>query len=188
MGTSISQASERTISWNSVLACYANPEIPEFRVINEIWRASDQQEFTISSELKSSALFDYYQIVDNSTGATEALVRIDQHIFEHSNNSVVLEFAKRIVNKAYTYPAPANAWKALLFSEITKYYISRDASGFVGDKYRNKTVNDLIVYKSRIGDKISQLIIRKDEKLSTLETWQSFVDSSIKELKSSEWQ
>ncbi|HRP36935.1 MAG TPA: hypothetical protein PLS50_03935 [Candidatus Dojkabacteria bacterium] len=188
MGTSISQASERTISWNSVLACYANAEIPESWVINEIWRASDQQEFAISAELKSSALFDYYQIVDNSTGANEALTKINLHIFEHNNNSVVLEFAKRVVNKAYTYSTPANAWKALLFSEITKYYISRDASGFVGEKYRNKTVNDLIAYKSRIGDKISRFIMQKDERLNTLRTWQSFVDSSIKELKSREWQ
>ncbi|MFH1648442.1 MAG: hypothetical protein ABIA11_01760 [Patescibacteria group bacterium] len=183
MGTSVNQASPRVTNWNRVFACYSNENIPESRVINEIWRASENEKSPISDDIKSEATFSCYQAVRESRNLGEALLRINEKLIESGTNSIVTEFAKRAVPLAYMSKSPAENWKTFLFSELTNYVISRDASGFVGSRYRHKSVADLIEFKKNIGERVRGVVSSKKTDPKSLSEWQSFVNTVIKTLK-----
>lgn len=62
--------------------------------------------------------------------------------------------------------------------------MSRDASGFVGENYRNKSVKDLIDFKKTVSDKVNQIIMSEKKNFKSQSDWNSFVDKSISKLKS----
>lgn len=183
MGTSVSQGSPRNPNWQRVMTCYKNRNIPEDRVVSEVWRASENQETPLSEELKSDVVFDCYRAVQSSENFVQALEKINSSFLEKSNNSISAEFAKRVVPIAFSQKHPAVAWKSLFISEITKYVISRDASGFVGEKYRNKTVNDLVNFKNRLAEKARVVAANVQVEVKSIKDWRRFVDSTVANLK-----
>lgn len=185
MGTSVSQPSKRTSNWKPVFACYQNEKIPESRLINEIWRASENEDRPISTQIKSDAIFACYQAVNSSENFQEALSKFNSSIIRYKNNSVVAEFAKRVIPLAFQSKNPATNWSNNFFSEITNYIVSRDASGFVGASNRNKSVEQLIEFKKNIGDKVTKIVASESKIFKSKSDWNSFVDKTIKKLKSS---
>ena len=183
MGTSISQPSKRTPNWRPVFKCYENEKIPEYRAINEVWRASENDEIPISSHLKSEAVYNCYEAVKNSNSTIEALQKFNHSILKNKNNTIVSEFAKRAIPMAFQSSNPSNQWINSFFGEVTNYIVSRDTSGFVGDKYRNKNVSELINFKKSINSRINQILGGDDRKVNSYSSWNSFVDSSVKKLK-----
>jgi hypothetical protein len=185
MGTSVSHGSPRGSSnWRRVFVCYGDNNLPTNRIINEIWRASENQPYPISSQLKSNIIFSCYDVVKSSSDFREAINKFDSKIFESKSNSIIAEFAKRVIPVAFQSSNPSNQWAKSFFSEITNYIISRDASGFVGKQYRNKTVNDLIDYKKSISTRVDTLLSSERAKISSQNDWNSFVDKAIANLKS----
>ena len=183
MGTSISQPSKRTPNWRPVFKCYENENIPEFRTINEVWRASENEEMPISYHLKSEAVYNCYEVVKNSNSTAEALQKFNHSILKNKNNSIVSEFAKRAIPLAFQSSNPSNQWINSFFSEITSYIVSRDTSGFVGESYRNKNVSELINFKKAIISRVYQIIGSDDININSFSSWGSFVDSSVQKLK-----
>ncbi len=184
MGTSVSHGSPRTSNWKPLLACYTSDTIPHERIINEVWRASENEEKSISTMIKSEAIFQCYDAVSNSQNYREALEKFNDSILKSKENSIVAEFAKRVIPLAFQSDSPPDQWKNSFFSELTNYIVSRDASGFVGDKFRNKSVNDLIEFKKIIQTKVNDIVGSSKSKISNQNEWNSFVDTSISKLKS----
>lgn len=183
MGTSISQYSKRTPNWRPVFKCYENDKIPEYRAINEVWRASENDEVPISSHLKSEVIYHCYEAVKNSDSIPEAVQKLNQSILNNKNNSIISEFAKRAIPLAFQSKNPSSQWINSFFSEVTNYFVSRDTSGFVGDKYRNKNVNELIAFKKNIHSRVNQILGSGDKKIDSRSSWNYYVDSSIQKLK-----
>lgn len=188
MGTSISQSSPRRSSnWKRVFVCYEKNNLPENRIINEVWRASETSEkesIPISSEMKSKAIYSCYEAVKSSNNFQEALQKFNNTIVETKNNSIVAEFAKRVIPTAFQSNNPSEQWANSFFKEITNYVISRDASGFVGEGYRNKSVKELIEFKKSVSNQVSQIVSSEKKEFKSQEDWNSFVDKSISKLKS----
>lgn len=184
MGTSISQPSPRTTNWKPVHAGYQNKFIPENRIINEIWRASENEQMSVSIDLKSEAIFDCYSAVKSSKTFEQALQKFSNSLLEKKSNSMIAEFAKRVIPQAFQSKQPVTSWTSKFFAEVTNYIISRDTSGFVGDKYRNKTVSELVNFKKSIVDKVSTVISAEVKPIKNKNEWNVFVDNSINKLKS----
>lgn len=187
MGTSVSQSSPRkSSSWKRVFVCYENNNIPENRIVNEVWRASetsDKDSSPLSTEMKSQAIYSCYEAVKSSNNFQDALQKFNSTIFETKNNSIIAEFAKRVIPIAFQSNNPSEQWANSFFKEITNYVISRDASGFVGENYRNKSVKELIEFKKNISNKVSQIISSETKEFKSQTDWNSFVDKSISKLK-----
>ena len=184
MGTSISHGSPRTSNWKPVLACYINHSFSKERVINEVWRASEKEETPISSMMKSKAIFECYNAVSNSVNYQEALQKFNDTILSTKQNTIVAELAKRVIPTAFQSEKPSQQWKNSFFTELTNYVVSRDASGFVGKNFRNKSVTDLIAFKKSISKKVNDIVGADQTKIKNKSDWNAFVDSSITKLKS----
>lgn len=188
MGTSISQSSPRRSSnWKRVFVCYESNNLPDSRVMNEIWRASetsDKGNSPLSSELKTQAIYSCYEAVKSSKSFDEAIQKFNKTIIETKGNSIVAEFAKRVIPSAFQSSNPSEQWANNFFKEVTKYVISRDASGFVGESYRNKSVKELIEFKKNVSNKVEQVIKSEKKEFKSQADWNSFVDKSISKLKS----
>lgn len=184
MGTSINQSSDRKSSnWKRVLVCYTQPRIPESRVINEIWRASENENIPISSQIKSEAIFSCYQAVKSSQNIQEALQKANQSIVNLKGNSIITEFAKRVIPSAFQSSNPQKEWTSFFFAEVTKYFISRDASGYVSKDNRNQSVKDLIDFKKNINNKVMDIVNSGAKEFKSKSEWDVFVDKSIQKLK-----
>jgi len=185
MGTSVSQASPRTgQNWKPVFKCYENERLPVNRIINEVWRASEKEDIPISSFLKSNTIYNCFEAVKNSNNFSEALQKFNQSVLKTKSNSVIAEFAKRVIPIAFQSEQPTAQWTNCFFTEVTNYIVSRDSSGFVGEKYRNKSVNEMIEFKRNISLKVNQLISSESKQIETRAAWNSFVDRAILKLKS----
>jgi hypothetical protein len=183
MGTSVSQSSKRNSNWRPVLACYQNANIPQNRVINEIWRASDNEETSISKQLKSPSIYSCFLAVKDSTSYQEALGKYNKEISESKNNTIIAEFAKRVLPIAFVSEKPTVQWSASFFSEVTTYIMSRDASAFVSETSRNKTVKELISFKQEISKAVKDIVTDTNVRINSKSEWNSFVDKTIKRLK-----
>jgi hypothetical protein len=184
MGTSISQGSPKTSNWKPVLACYSNDNFSNERIINEVWRASENEKIPFSSMMKSDIIFECLNIVNSSINYNEAIQKFDSAVLNSKQNTIVAEFAKRIIPKSFLSDKPAEQWKNNFFVELTNYVVSRDASGFVGKNKRNESVNDLITFKKYISNKVNEIVGSEKIKIKNKKDWNVFVDSSIAKLKS----
>ncbi len=118
MGTSVSQGSPRNANWQRVMTCYKNNNIPEERVLTEVWRASDNQTVPLSNELKSESIFSCYQAVESSNTFQEAITKVNSSLIEKGGNSISVEFAKRVIPLAFNSNEPVETWKGLFLSVI----------------------------------------------------------------------
>jgi hypothetical protein len=155
--------------------------------MNEIWRASetsDKGSNPLSSELKTQAIYSCYEAVKSSKSFDEAIEKFNKTIIETKGNSIVAEFAKRVIPSAFQSSNPSEQWANNFFKEVTNYVMSRDASGFVGESYRNKSVKELIEFKKNVSNKVEQVIKSEKKEFKSQADWNSFVDKSISKLKS----
>jgi hypothetical protein len=187
MGTSISQSSPRKSSnWKRVFVCYENNNLPDNRVMNEVWRASETSEKEskpLSSEMKAQAIYSCYEAVKSSNNFPEALQKFNNAIVKTKSNSIIAEFAKRVIPSAFQSSNPSDQWANNFFKEVTNYVISRDASGFVGANYRNKSVKELIEFKKNVSNKVEQIVKSEKKNIKSQKDWNSFIDNSISKLK-----
>jgi len=183
MGTSISHGSPRTTNWKPVLACYIDDKFPKERIISEVWRASEKEATPISEMMKSDTIFRCYNAVIDSENYRDALQKFNDIVLETKQNSIVAEFAKRVIPLAFQSNKPAEQWRISFFSEFTNYVVSRDVSGFVGNGLRNQSVTDLIEFKKSISNKVNQIVSANKAKIKNKRDWNNFIDTSILKLK-----
>jgi len=184
MGTSISHPSPNNNNWRPVKIGYKNKKIPLERVIKEIWRASENQDKPLSKEINSDIIFKCHQLVSKSPNAREALKSFRQELILSKQNSIVAEFARRAIPAAYLSKDASKQWRSAFFSELTGYIVSRDASGYVGKEYRNKTVTELNMFKNEIRIETSRIIDSIKIEPKNINDWKSFVNTAITNTKS----
>ena len=180
MGTSVNQPSPPTTGWTAVAAGYVHHQIPPERVATEIWRAA-QSEPGFVDALASPVLFECYRSVRTATTAIDAIAALNGAVLRSGNNSVVVEFAKRAAPLAFSTTDPAHlSWRTSLFSQLTDYFVSRDAPGYVGPKGRFETVSELAAFKKTLKQHVGSAIrdITTDPK--TPKQWADFIRTALK--------
>jgi len=183
MGTSVSQPSPRTTNWSPVHAAYRSKDIPEQRVIKEIWRAFDNEPTPISATLKAEVFYDCYKTIGEAQDMRAAIRQFDALLLEKKHNSIIAEFSKRAIPAAFYTDDRMGSWKASLFVQVTDYIISRDISGFVGEGNRNRTIGDVIKFKDLIAESVS-IIVRSDQgMINSKRDWNTFVERIVRRLK-----
>ena len=155
-------------------------------MINEIWRASDQGPKPISESLKSVATYECYRAVQSSRTFQEALQKFNSTIQQSKGNSMVAEFAKRVIPVSFQSKSPAREWPKNFLSEVTSYIVSRDLSGFVGKSYRNQTVKELVAFKKRLSDRVKEVVGSHARSIQSETEWAEFIDNTIDKLKKGE--
>lgn len=183
MGTSVNQSSPRDPNWKPVRTAYTNSKISEARVLSEVWRASENQSIPLSRELSSDAVYSCVQAVATSKNFREAITKVNSYLMDHGGNSISVEFAKRIIPLAFGDKQPAQAFRRLFISEMTKYVVSRDIAGCVGDGFRNKTVTELVDFKNRISQRALHLTAEIKANISTPKDWSAFIKATVNMLK-----
>jgi hypothetical protein len=181
MGTSVSQPSPRDSNWKRAFVCYRAEEVPFRRIVSEVWRAWDNDQRPISAELKSDILFKCYQSVTEASNAEEALASFTQHVRQVKGNSIVVEFAKRAIATS-KQPESTADWTQSFFAQLTRYVVSRDASGYIGREFRNGNVKELADFKDTIASAASRCVAPIDT-ISSRAEWDNFVDSTVSGLK-----
>jgi len=178
MGTSVNHPSPRTTGWTAVAAGYAHKEIPAARVATEIWRAA-RGEDGFSGALESSLLFKCYKAVQSATTAESAINSIRSTVLKDQNNTIVAELAVRAVPVAFSQPGTAHlSWRKHLFSQITDYFASRDASGYVGAG-RFANVTELANFKKKVRQHVVNAVGTLANDPKTAKEWVSFVRQAV---------
>ena len=167
MGTSVNQRSPNTAGWRAVSACYSAENVPLDRTALEIWRAASKQDSSLAEQLGSSTVAACVEAA-NQRPTPEAAARTIEEISRLKQNTVIGEFAKRMLMVKASGGAPRDTPIAALFRQLTDYYVSRDIPGFVGANFRCKTVSELRHFKQQIADAVSAKVkaIERQEGLS----------------------
>lgn len=183
MGTSVSHPSPKTTNWKPVQAGYIYENIPVDRIISDIWRAVENDPQPLSRTVESDVLFRCQQAVQNSSNIPQAIQNVTAEITRSGQNSIVAEFAKRAVPAAFKAEQPAREWRAAFFSELTNYLVSRDVSGYVGEKFRNKSVSDLVNFKQTVKNQVTDLVRQVTREPANAEEWRAFVRDAISSIR-----
>jgi len=186
MGTSVNQRSPDTLPWKAVAAGYTSADVPIRRILNQIWRANTPPDSSVVQNLGSTALFGIHQIARNESSGSVAQVTARSLIIHERASSIVSECAKRALAVTIANQSSVSSWRERLFVELTDYYVSRDAPGYVGRELRNKTVADLRAFKGEIRDHVSRVIRNVPGDPKNASEWVSYVDRVINALRAAE--
>jgi hypothetical protein len=179
MGTSISHKSPSTSGWKMASQGYINPDISIRRIVAEIWRATQSQPKPLQLAIKSEAVFDCGEALRDSTSAIQALKIARKKLIETKKSSVVTELAKRTIPEAFQAKNPTKAWRSLLFSTITDYLVSRDISSYVGSKFRNKSISELISFKTAIRGVVKTIVEKEKTVPTSFNDWGRYVEKIV---------
>jgi hypothetical protein len=179
MGTSVNHPSPEDTNWKPVRAAYIYENIPLDRLVADIWRAVENDPQPLSRMMESDAIFRCYQAVKESSSVPQAIRNISTEIVASRQNSIVAEFAKRAVPAAFNSGTPAQEWRAIFFAEVTNYLVSRDASGYVGSRFRNKSISDLVDFKHYVTNQIGEVVRNVGIDPKNPAEWISFVQEAI---------
>jgi hypothetical protein len=159
-----------------------NDQISPERVATEIWRAA-QSEVGFVDALASPMLFDCYKAVQGATTIVEAMDVLNDAILGRGNSSVVVEFAKRAAPLAFGTSDPAHlSWRTNLFSQLTDYFVSRDAPGYVGPNGRFANVTELAAFKKTLRQHVATVVRGLTTDPKTPRQWADFVHTALKKV------
>jgi hypothetical protein len=165
-----------------VAAGYVHKEISPERVATEVWRAA-QSEPGFVDALASPVLFDCYKAVRTATTMNDAMDALNGAILKSGNSSVVVEFAKRAAPLAFGTSAPVHlSWRTNLFSQLTDYFVSRDAPGYVGPNGRFANVGELAAFKKTLRQHVATAVRGVATDPTTPKQWAEFVRATLKKV------
>lgn len=179
MGTSLNQPSPNETNWKPVLPGYTYENVPVERIIADIWRAVENDPQPLSRAVESEALYLCMEAVGRSDSIPQAIRNVTAAVTASGQNSIAAELAKRAIPTAFKADMPAREWRAALFSELTDYLVSRDVAGYVGPRYRNKSVGELLEFKQEVKTRVRDLVRGIDMETRSPEEWGSFVREAI---------
>ena len=117
-----------------------------------------------------------------ATTAADAIDGVNGAVLGSGNNSVVVEFAKRATPLAFATRDPAHFfWRTNLFSQLTDYFVSRDAPGYVGPNGRFETVTELAAFKRTLKQHVATAIRSITADPKTPKQWADFVQTASEE-------
>lgn len=187
MGTSVNQRSPRTANWSAVEAAYLHPDISLQRTVQEIWRASaNEQDGGLVNDLSKPIIAQCVDIVRNVNSPIEAGQKIRRLMVLSQQASLAGDIANRAAVGSFgTSENPIDSFVSSLFSEASNYLVSRDIPGFVGLTDKVRTVRDVADFKSSIIQEVVSKVaaVKKPEgNLSSPRNWKMYVDEITAQL------
>ncbi len=183
MGTSVSQRSPKTLPWKAVWAGYIDETVPNDRMVIDIWRAvTSNQEYNVTKVLQSSLVHKIYLIVENSKNTNEALHNATSEIIKSKKNSIISEIAKRALVKSFLTENQGKTFKKMIFSETADYFVSRDLSGYINDRYRLKNINHAINFKNEVKERTIKKMPDNIE-IAKYKDWADYIKNTISVLR-----
>lgn len=157
MGTSVNQASPRTLSWNVVKAGYRSPAVPVSRLASEVWRAAlNQTTDNIAQLLAQPIVARLGALATEARSATDLARKTSQMLAQSKNSSLASDIARRAAIQCVGSRDRANAFSERVFAEATSYLVSRDLPGFVGSD-RTRTVAESLKFRAELAGHVAGL-------------------------------
>jgi hypothetical protein len=97
-------------------------------------------------------------------------------------SSLAAEIGKRAVVKSFSQKDRALGFAQALFSETTKYLVSRDLAGLIGASSRTSTTSEALAFKDRILQQVAAIVRERGERGVTLRNWPSFLKNVVDRL------
>jgi hypothetical protein len=94
MGTSMSQRSPSTTNWRAVDTAYQNPDVSIERTVQEIWRASANDNKGLANSLGEKIVAQSIEIVRNAQSSAEAAQQIRRLVAFSGNASLAADIAQ----------------------------------------------------------------------------------------------
>lgn len=188
MGTSISQPSRKSTSWAAVQATYRSNTFPVERVIQEVWRAAQIEADQSWLEMLSAPIVgDCLAITIHSESPAQAVNAVSRAAAGAKQASLAVEIVKRAVAESVLANDRAQLFSQIVFAEATNYLVSRDLPGFVGERWRNRTVGEMVEFKASIQQHVRAKVSEVDitETAATV-GWADYVAETIRHLAESE--
>lgn len=182
MGTSSSHASPKTRNWKAVSQGYVYSDIPIDRIISEIWSAAENQQKPLSRMLVSDVIYRCQEAIKKSENISQAYQNVEKEILSSKQNSIIAEFAKRAIPVAFKSKEQVREWRAVFFSEVTNYLVSRDISGYVGKNFRNKTIGEMVRFKESIKNTVVEITKRVKIDPVSSSQWKQYIHDAISEI------
>lgn len=184
MGTSVNQRSAGTTNWAVAQAGYRSA-IPVERVVQEIWRAATNQPSGDLARLLGEPIVAQVGRIA-AEGGTPAHVAslVSREIARSKQASLAAEIAQRAAVQCVTSDNRVQAFGERLFAEACNYLLSRDLPGYVGGKYRNRTVEDALLFKSSVLKTTTDTVnATGSPDLSSSASWRGYVERVVSRLK-----
>jgi len=113
----------------------------------------------------------------------DAMDSLNGTILRSGNSSVVVEFAKRAAPLAFGTSDPAHlSWRTAVFSQLTDYFVSRDAPGYVGPNGRFANVTELAAFKKTLRQHVTNAVRSLTMDPKTQKQWADFVHTALKKV------
>jgi hypothetical protein len=182
VGTSTSHASPAGLNWQATQTAYLSKDVPVERFVGEVWRACQGEDEHMSSLLESSLIFECYETVRTSTGLEPAMEAMSRQIAKSKQSTIVSDLARRATVLAFGTPTPEAEWRVALFTQVTDYLISRDLPGFVGSRYRNRSVEEAIGFKDEAIRRVRERVQVVPLRPRSAQEWRAYVRDVMRSL------
>lgn len=186
MGTSVNQASPRTLSWNVVKAGYRSPAVPVARLVSEVWRAAlNQTTDNMAQLLAQPVVARLGELATQARSSTDLARKTSQMLAQSKNSSLAADIARRAAIQSVGSRDRANTFSERVFAEATSYLVSRDLPGFVGGD-RARTVAESLKFRADLAGHVASLAreIGGPRRLDS-DTWARHVQTVIDGLRRS---
>lgn len=185
MGTSVNHRSPRTTNWRSVDISYTNTDITLQRTVQEIWRASLNDNSGLANSLGGPLVAQCIDILQTASSSSEAAQKIGRAIALSGSASLAGDIARRAAVIAYGEVDRTRGFIQSIFSEASNHLISRDIPGFVGLSEKLKTVTDATSFKGAILREVNSNVATiplPSQRISDPQIWNTFVSNVIRNL------
>lgn len=187
MGTSVSQGSPATPSWQAAQATYSTPAVPIERTVQEMWRAADSQtEENLAKDLQAPIVAECLRITLNSSSRAEAVRNVARAVASSGQGSLAAEIAQRATLRSFSAAGGnASSFAKAVFAEAGDYLASRDLPGFVGLSEKIPKVSDLTALKMNIRERITEVVndVEMPEEVDAAEEWSNYAAQVVSVLK-----
>ncbi len=181
MGTSISQASPRTESWEILRKLYIDADIPIDRVVQEMWRADRREEDSLVSLLATDVISQIFAIAcqDNEPSAISSIIADEASNWNEVSLSI--DIACRAAISSTHSEARAVSFISNVFGEAADYLASRDIPGLVGLGTRIKNIPESAEFKANLvrSTKERAAEIAKNNQFLASESWKEIVSDVV---------
>lgn len=171
------------------MAGYVSQNVSVDRLVSELWRAAQSvEQSNWRTLLKARGVTFFLDATVIATTPEEAVSAATRSVVRSRQSSLATDVAKRALVQGFlTSDDPRRGFAEALFCEVTTYLVSRDLSGYVGNRFRNRRVSEAIGFKNQIRGRVQKEVagLIEDQGLPEVgdETgWNLFVDAAVTRL------
>lgn len=160
-------------------------DFPIERVAHEVWRAAaNDTEASWMHALGSPAVELCRDLASTTSNAALAVANATRVIALEHESSFAAEIAKlALARSAGASQAPVQFAREL-FEFTTEYLVSRDLSGFIGPRYRNRTIGEAAQFRHEVRQEVGERVeaITRELPTSAASSWPQTVRAIVRGL------